>query len=208
MFSIPLGLAEVQMPRQGKAGQPVLKDIPKAKTGIFGLDDITNGGLPRGRPTLVCGSAGSGKTLFGMEFLVRGATQFDEPGVLMSFEETEKDLTDNVASLGFDLKDLVARKKLAMDWVYIERRDIEETGEYDLDGLFIRLGNAIDSVNAKRVVLDTIESLFAGLSNTGILRSELRRLFVWLKEKGVTAVITAERGDGTLTRPVSRRLPA
>ncbi len=188
------------MARRINNSTTTLSELPKARTGIFGLDDITNGGLPQGRPTLVCGSAGSGKTLFGMEFLVRGATQFDEPGVFMSFEETEKDLTENVASLGFDLADLVARKKLAMDWVYIERRDIEETGEYDLEGLFIRLGHAIDSVKAKRVVLDTIESLFAGLSNTGILRSELRRLFRWLKDKGVTAVITAERGDGILTR--------
>lgn len=188
------------MPRKVGSTRAPLSGLAKAKTGIFGLDDITNGGLPQGRPTLVCGSAGSGKTLFGMEFLVRGATQFGEPGVFMSFEETEKDLTENVASLGFDLKDLVARKKMAMDWVYIERKDIEETGEYDLEALFIRLGHAIDSIGAKRVVLDTLESLFSGLSNTGILRSELRRLFRWLKDKGVTAVITAERGHGTLTR--------
>jgi circadian clock protein KaiC len=174
--------------------------LPKARTGIQGLDEITGGGLPQGRPTLVCGSAGCGKTLLAMEFLVRGATQFDEPGVFMAFEETTKDLTQNVASLGFDLNDLIARKKMVLDFVYIERSEIEETGEYDLEGLFIRLGLAIDSIGAKRVVLDTIESLFAGLPNPLILRAELRRLFRWLKEKGVTAIITGERGDETLTR--------
>ena len=174
--------------------------LPKALTGIQGLDEITGGGLPHGRPTLVCGSAGCGKTLLAMEFLVRGATQFDEPGVFMAFEETAKDLTQNVASLGFDLNDLIARKKMVLDFVYIERSEIEETGEYDLEGLFIRLGQAIDSIGAKRVVLDTIESLFAGLPNPLILRAELRRLFRWLKDKGVTAVITGERGDETLTR--------
>ena len=148
----------------------------------------------------MCGGAGCGKTLLAMEFLVRGATEFDEPGVFMAFEETAKDLTQNVASLGFDLKDLVARKKIVLDYVYIERSEIEESGEYDLEGLFIRLGAAIDSIGAKRVVLDTIESLFSGLPNPLILRAELRRLFRWLKDKGVTAIITGERGEGTLTR--------
>ena len=176
------------------------RSLAKAPTGIQGLDELTRGGLPRGRPTLVCGSAGCGKTVLGIEFLVRGATQFDEPGVLMAFEETAEELTDNVSSLGFDLDELVRQGKLAMDYVRIERSEIEETGEYDLDGLFIRLGHAIDSVGAKRVVLDTIESLFSGLSNTAILRAELRRLFRWLKQKGVTAIITGERGDGVLTR--------
>ena len=174
--------------------------LPKSPTGIQGLDEITEGGLPKGRPTLVCGNAGCGKTLLAMEFLVRGATQFDEPGVFMAFEETVQDLTQNVASLGFDLNDLVARKKLLLDFVYIERSEIEETGEYDLEGLFIRLGLAIDSIGAKRVVLDTIESLFAGLPNPLILRAELRRLFRWMKDRGVTAIITGERGDETLTR--------
>jgi circadian clock protein KaiC len=176
------------------------RQLPKAPTGIQGLDEITGGGLPKGRPTLVCGSAGCGKTLLAMEFLVRGATQFNEPGVFMAFEETAQDLTQNVASLGFDLKDLIAHKKMVLDFVYIERSEIEETGEYDLEGLFIRLGHAIDSIGAKRVVLDTIESLFSGLPNPLILRAELRRLFRWLKTKGVTAIITGERGDGTLTR--------
>jgi len=176
------------------------RQLPKAPTGIQGLDEITAGGLPKGRPTLVCGSAGCGKTLLAMEFLVRGATQFNEPGVFMAFEETAQDLTQNVASLGFDLKDLIARKKMVLDFVYIERSEIEETGEYDLEGLFIRLGHAIDSIGAKRVVLDTIESLFAGLPNPLILRAELRRLFRWLKAKGVTAIITGERGGDTLTR--------
>lgn len=176
------------------------RQLLKASTGIQGLDEITGGGLPKGRPTLVCGGAGCGKTLLAMEFLVRGATQFNEPGVFMAFEETAQDLTQNVASLGFDLKDLIARKRMVLDFVYIERSEIEETGEYDLEGLFIRLGHAIDSIGAKRVVLDTIESLFSGLPNPLILRAELRRLFRWLKTKGVTAIITGERGDGTLTR--------
>jgi circadian clock protein KaiC len=176
------------------------RQLPKSPTGIQGLDEITGGGLPKGRPTLVCGGAGCGKTLLAMEFLVRGATQFNEPGVFMSFEETAKDLTQNVASLGFDLTELITRKKIVLDFVYVERSEIEETGEYDLEGLFIRLGHAIDSIGAKRVVLDTIESLFAGLPNPLIVRAELRRLFRWLKEKGVTAIITGERGDETLTR--------
>jgi len=176
------------------------RQLPKSPTGITGLDEITGGGLPKGRPTLVCGSAGCGKTLLAMEFLVRGATQFNEPGVFMAFEENVKDLTENVASLGFDLKDLIARKKIVVDFVYIERSEIQETGEYDLEGLFIRLGHAIASIGAKRVVLDTIESLFSGLPNPLIVRAELRRLFRWLKDKGVTAIITGERGEGSLTR--------
>jgi circadian clock protein KaiC len=176
------------------------KQLPKSPTGIQGLDEITGGGLPKGRPTLICGSAGCGKTLLAMEFLVRGATQFNEPGVFMAFEETAKDLTQNVVSLGFDLKDLIARKKIVLDFVYLEPSDVEESGEYDLDGLFIRLGHAINSIGAKRVVLDTIESLFSGLPNQHILRAELRRLFRWLKDKGVTAIITGERGEATLTR--------
>ena len=181
-------------------GKFLNKNLLKSPTGIQGFDEITFGGLPKGRPTLVCGGAGCGKTLFGMEFVVRGATQFNEPGVFMSFEETNEELIKNVASLGFDLEDLVKHKKLALDHVHIERSEIEETGEYDLEGLFIRLGYAIDSVGAKRVVLDTIESLFAGLPNQLILRAELRRLFRWLKAKGVTSIITGERGDETLTR--------
>ena len=174
--------------------------LPKCPTGIQGLDEITGGGLPRGRPTLICGGAGCGKTLFGAEFLVRGAVQFDEPGVLMAFEETEKELTANVASLGFDLAGLVRHKKIVVDYVHVERSEVQESGEYDLEGLFVRLGHAIDSVGAKRVVLDTLEVLFASLPNEAVLRSELRRLFRWLKDKGVTAVITAERGRENLTR--------
>ena len=176
------------------------KNLPKSPTGIQGFDEITIGGLPKGRPTLICGAAGCGKTLFGLEFLVRGATQFNEPGVFMSFEETNDELVANVASLGFNLQDLIKKKKITIDHVYIERSEIEETGEYDLEALFIRLGYAIDSIGAKRVVLDTIESLFAGLPNQLILRAELRRLFRWLKTKGVTAIITGERGEDTLTR--------
>ncbi len=172
----------------------------KVPSGIQGLDDITNGGLPAGRPTLLAGAAGSGKTLFSLEFLVRGATEYNEPGVFMAFEERAEELVRNVASLGFDLRTLMAKKMLVVDHVRIERSEIEETGEYDLEGLFVRLGHAIDSVGAKRVVLDTIESLFSGLKNESILRAELRRLFAWLKDKGVTAIVTAERGDNTLTR--------
>jgi circadian clock protein KaiC len=176
------------------------RSLPKAPTGIQGLDEITGGGFPRGRPTLICGSAGAGKTLLAMEFLVRGATAYNEPGVFMAFEETAPELTQNVRSLGFDLDELAKEKKLVIDFVRIERSEIDETGDYDLEGLFIRLGAAIDAVGARRVVLDTIENLFAGLQNEGILRAELRRLFRWLKDKGVTAVITAERGEGALTR--------
>ena len=174
--------------------------LPKCPTGIQGLDEITGGGLPRGRPTLVCGGAGCGKTLLAAEFLVRGAVQFGEPGVFMSFEETEAELKGNVALLGFDLATLVRRKKILLDHVYIERSEIQETGEYDLEGLFVRLNHAIDSIGAKRVVLDTLEALFAGLPNEAILRAELRRLFRWLKNKGVTAFISAESGREHLTR--------
>ena len=177
-----------------------LRALPKTPTGIIGLDEITGGGLPKGRPTLVCGSAGCGKTLFSMEFIVRGALQFGEPGVFVAFEEKTDELAINVASLGFDLQQLQKDKLIKLDHIRIERSEIEETGEYDLDGLFIRLGYAIDSIGAKRVVLDTIENLFSGLDNQGILRAELRRLFDWLKEKGVTAIITGERGEGSLTR--------
>jgi circadian clock protein KaiC len=164
------------------------------------LDEITGGGLPRGRPTLVCGGPGCGKTLLGMEFVVRGIRQFDEPGVFISFEESETELVQNVASLGFDVNSLVCDKKLAIDHIHLERSEIEETGEYDLEGLFIRLGSQIDSVGARRIVLDSVEALFSGLPNELILRSELRRLFRWLKERGLTAIITGEQGDGALTR--------
>lgn len=174
--------------------------LPKCPTGIAGFDAITLGGLPRGRPSLVCGRAGYGKTLFAMTFLVQGATEFGEPGVFMSFEETGEDLAQNVASLGYDLAALIAGGRLVMDHVHLERSEVEETGEYDLEGLFIRLGHAIRSVGAKRVVLDTLEALFSGLSDTALLRAELRRLFGWLKEQGVSAIITAERGEGALTR--------
>jgi len=174
--------------------------LQKCPTGIQGLDEITMGGIPRGRPTLVTGAAGSGKTLIALEFLVKGATLYNEPGVFMAFEETSEELTTNVSSLGFDLDGLAKQKKLAIDYVYIERSEIEETGEYDLEGLFVRLGHAIDSVKAKRVVLDTLEVLFSCLPSEGILRAELRRLFRWLKKKGVTAIVTGERGVNTITR--------
>ena len=188
------------MSRQNRRRSKPLEGLRKEQTGISGFDGITGGGLPAGRPTLICGSAGAGKTLFAMEFLVRGATLFNEPGVFISFEETDEELTKNVASLGFDLKQLAADKKLVLDYVFIERSEIEETGEYDLEGLFLRLGHAIDSIGATRVVLDTLEALFSALPNEAIIRAELRRLFRWLKDKGVTAVITCERGEGKLTR--------
>ena len=176
------------------------KALIKVPTGIEGFDEITGGGLPQGRPTLVCGAAGCGKSLFASEFLIRGALQFHEPGILMTFEETADDIKKNVASLGFDITDLVARKKIIIDHVRVERSEIEENGEYDLEGLFIRLDHAIKTIGAKRVVLDTIETLFAGLTNQSILRAEVRRLFGWLKERGMTTVITGERGEGALTR--------
>src|SRR5882724_9267513 len=182
--------------REAPAGSALVK----APTGIQGLDEVTGGGLPAGRPTLICGSAGCGKTLVALEFLVHGAVEFGEPGVFFAFEERPEELAQNVRSLGFDLEDLERRNLLVVDYVQIERSEIEETGEYDLEGLFLRLGFAIDSIGAKRVGLDTLETLFGNLGNEAILRAELRRLFRWLKDRGVTAVITAERGDGALTR--------
>jgi circadian clock protein KaiC len=179
---------------------PALPVLEKVKTGIAGFDDITGGGIPLGRTTLVCGAAGCGKTLLGMQFLVRGAIDAGEPGAFIAFEETEDDLVKNVASLGFDVAELERKRLLTIDHVRIERNEIEESGEYDLEGLFIRLGLALDSIGAKRLVIDTLETIFGGLTNYGVLRSELRRLFNWLKERGVTTIVTAERGDGTLTR--------
>jgi circadian clock protein KaiC len=179
---------------------PPIIGIQKAPTGIPGLDEVTSGGLPAGRPTLICGSAGCGKTLMAMEFLIRGATEYGEPGVFVSFEEQPEELTQNVRSLGFDLEDLERQGLLLIEHIHVERSEIEETGEYDLEGLFIRLGFAIDTIGAKRIVLDTLEILFGGLDNEAILRSEIRRLFRWLKERGMTAVITGERGEGALTR--------
>lgn len=194
-------------PRAGKniLEKKILKfkqtTLPKSPTSIQGLDEITGGGLPKGRSTLVCGGAGCGKTLFAMEFLVRGATLYKEPGVFISFEETEKELTDNVASLGFDLATLTKQKKILLEHVHIERGEIEQSNvEYDLKSLFVRIHQAIESIGAKRVVLDTIESLLTALPNPTIVRTELRKLFGWLKKKGVTSIITAERGNGTLTR--------
>ncbi len=174
--------------------------LSKAETVIPGLDEILLGGIPAGRPTLICGAAGCGKTLLGMTFLVNGATRFGEAGVFISFEETGQDLADNVASLGFDVPGLIAAEKLAIDHIRIERSEMAETGDYDLEGLFVRLGHAIDRIGARRVVLDSIEALFSNLSSETILRAELRRLFSWLRERGLTTIITGERGQGTLTR--------
>lgn len=184
----------------GKRNVRELRPLQKIATGIPGFDEISEGGLPKGRTTIVCGGAGCGKTMFGIEFLVRGALEFNEPGVLMAFEETPEDIALNVASLGFDIQDLAKKKKLFLDFVSVEPREIHESGEYDLEGLFIRLQGAVDAVGAKRVMFDTIEALFSGFSNAGILRAEFRRLFRWLKDRGLTTVITAERGEGTLTR--------
>ena len=188
------------MAAKARAKSDSLPIVGKAATGIRGLDEVTQGGLPQGRPTLLCGSAGCGKTLFAMTFLYNGAVEYNEPGVFLAFEERPEDLIKNVGSLNYDIEKLIADKKLAIDHVEIERNKIDEAGEYDLEGLFIRLGFAIDSVGAKRVVIDTIETLFSGLENEQVLRAELRRLFEWLKSKGVTAIITGERGEGTLTR--------
>ena len=174
-------------------------DLAKVPTGIEGFDEVTGGGLPQGRPTLICGGPGCGKTLFSLEFLIRGALH-GERGVFVTFEETEADLIKNVRSLGYDLAALIKRKLLAIEYVRVERSEIEETGEYDLEGLFIRLDDALRSIGARRIVLDTIESIFAGLTDTGLLRAELRRLFAWLRARGITAVITGERGISTLTR--------
>jgi circadian clock protein KaiC len=177
-----------------------LVELSKVATGIQGFDEITHGGLPKGRPSLICGTAGCGKTLFSIEFLIRGAMEFNEPGVFIAFEETADELAKNVASLGFDLNHLIRTKKIFVDHIHIDPNEIQENGEYDLEGLFVRLADAIATVGAKRVAMDTIEALFSGFANQAILRSELRRLFHWLKLKGVTAVITAERGEGALTR--------
>jgi circadian clock protein KaiC len=193
-------MAVISVAGKTRAKGGALPSVGKSPTGIHGLDEVTRGGLPQGRPTLLCGSAGCGKTLFGMTFLYNGAVQYDEPGVFIAFEEQPEDLIKNVGSLSYDIQKLIAEKKLAIDHVEIERSKIAESGEYDLEGLFIRLGFAIDQIGAKRVVVDTIEALFSGLENEQLLRSELRRLFEWLKAKGVTAVITGERGEGTLTR--------
>jgi len=179
-------------------GEPL--PLEKNPTGIPGFDEISSGGLPKGRTTIVCGGPGCGKTMFGIEFLVRGALQYDEPGVLMAFEETPEDIATNVASLGFDIQDLARQKKLYLDFLNVEPAEIRESGEYDLEGLFIRLRSAIDEVGAKRVMFDTLEALFSGFSNSQILRAEFRRLFRWLKDNGLTAIVTAERGDGNLTR--------
>ena len=189
--------AEARIPLNG---EPHGSSLPKAPTGIKGLDEISGGGLPRARTTIVCGGPGCGKTMLGMEFLVRGAREFDEPGVLVAFEETPQDMARNVTSLGFDLQDLVDRRKLFLDYVYIEPSEIQETGDYDLEGLFIRLKHAVDTVGAKRICLDTLEALFSGFSSEGVLRAELRRLFRWLKDQNLTTVITAEKGENTLTR--------
>ena len=178
----------------------VYNGVLKCPTGIEGLDEITGGGLPRGRPSLVCGGPGCGKTLLAMEFLIHGALRFDEPGVFVSFEESAEELATNVASLGFDVPALIKAQKLAVKKIHLDRNDIEVAGEYDLEGLFIQLGSAVEALSAKRIVLDTIEALFGGFPNDAILRSELQRLFRWLKDRGLTAVITGERGEKTLTR--------
>jgi len=182
------------------AAAPRAAQLQKCPTGIQGLDEITQGGLPRGRPTLVCGDAGSGKTILAMQFLVRGITQYDEPGVFIAFEENAQDLAINMASMGVDVGRLCAENKLAIDWVHLNPAEIEEAGEYDLDGLFIRIQCALERVHARRIVLDSIEALFSTLRSQTTLRSELQRLFHWLKERQLTTVVTGERGDGRLTR--------
>jgi circadian clock protein KaiC len=188
------------MPSRANRRTAGLLPLEKTPTGIPGFDEISEGGLPKGRTTIICGGAGCGKTMLGIEFLVRGAQEYNEPGVLMAFEETPEDIARNVASLGFDIEDLANKKKLFLDYVSVEPHEIQESGDYDLEGLFIRLQSAVDAVGAKRVMFDTLEALFSGFSNPGILRAEFRRLFRWLKDRGLTTVITAERGEGTLTR--------
>src|SRR6202158_411921 len=185
---------------RAKSASHVLTSLEKAPTGIKGLDQISSGGLPKGRTTIVCGGPGCGKTMLGIEFLVRGALEFDEPGVLMALEETPRDMASNVAALGFDIEDLAAKKKLFLDYISVDPSEIAETGQYDLEGLFIRLQDAVDTIGAKRVMFDTGEALFSSFSNQAILRAEFRRLFRWLKDRELTTVLTAERGEGTLTR--------
>jgi len=197
---MPSRKAPGRSPSVASSRSSVLPRLAKVRTGIAGFDEVTQGGIPEGRTTLLCGAAGCGKTLFSIQYLVRGALDDGEPGVFVAFEETEEDITKNVASLGFDLRDLERRKLLAIDHIRVERSEIEENGEYDLEGLFIRLAGALESVGAKRLVIDTLETVFGGLSSYGIIRSELKRLFSWLKERGVTTILTAERGEGTLTR--------
>jgi len=175
------------------------KQIQKCPTGIKGFDEITEGGLPKNRTTLVSGGAGSGKTLLGLDFLINGAIKFKEPGVFMSFEETEDELYTDVASLNLDLQGLVSKKKILIEHVVLEKKDIQET-DFNLEGLFVRLEHAIDSIGAKRVVLDSIESIFAGITDIGILRLEIKRLFRWLKNKQVTAIVTGEPIQETYTR--------
>jgi circadian clock protein KaiC len=174
--------------------------LEKAPTGIVGLDEITMGGLPRGRPTLVCGGAGCGKTMLAVEFLVRGILEYGEPGVFIAFEERPEDLAKNVASLGFNLKELEARGRLVVEYIHVEKSEMAVAGAYDLEGLFLTLQACIDSVGAKRIAIDTLETIFSGFDNQALLREELRRLFRWIKDRELTAVITAERGDGSLTR--------
>ena len=180
--------------------EPLRTTLPKTPTGINGLDEITYGGLPKGRPTLVCGGPGCGKTLLGLQFLYNGAVTYDEPGVLILFEESSKEVVENSASMGYDLMGLERKGQLVIDAISIEPGEIIETGEFDLEGLFFRIGNAIDSVGARRVVIDTIESLFTGIPNEVIVRAELRRLFRWLKDRNVTTIVTGESGERTLTR--------
>jgi circadian clock protein KaiC len=180
---------------------PVSSGLAKAPTGIRGFDEITGGGLPRGRASLVTGGPGAGKTLFGLEFLVRGAQDFDEPGVLLAFEESAEELADDVASLGFDLAGLEAGGHLVVDACRVDATEFVTTGEFDLDGLFIRLSAAVQAVGARRVVLDTIEVLFGALDNEAVVRAEFSRLLRWLKDQGLTTLITGERGrEGQLTR--------
>jgi circadian clock protein KaiC len=190
-----------ESPKLVRASQArTVEHLEKAPTGINGLDEITRGGLPRGRATLICGTPGCGKTMLGVEFLVNGARKYSEPGVFVAFEESQNELTVNSASLDFDLAELGRKHLLAIDHVHIDPNEIAETGEYDLQGLFVRVKHAIESIGAKRIVLDTIETLFSGFSNEAVLRAEIRRLFQFLKSFGVTAIVTGERGEKSLTR--------
>jgi circadian clock protein KaiC len=174
--------------------------LEKCPSGIKGLDEITGGGLPRGRPTLVCGDAGSGKTILAMQFLVRGITEFGEPGVFIAFEESAQELATNMSSMDIDLQRLCAENKLAIDWVHLEGGEVPKTGDFNLQALFVRIQSALQRVHARRIVLDSIEALFAALPDHKTLRSELERLFYWLKHQQLTAIVTAERGEGRLTR--------
>jgi circadian clock protein KaiC len=180
-------------------GEPSRVQLPKSPTGIDGFDEITGGGLPTGRPSLVCGPPGTGKSIFAMQFLVNGVTRYGEPGVFLTFEESREELVANVRSFGFGVDRLEREGRLLVDALPLEPQTVE-TGEFDLEALIVRLAWAVDQVGAKRVAVDNVEALFTAFSRPALVRAEVRRLFRWLKDHELTAVITGERGEDMVTR--------